>query len=288
MKKSLLILIILASALTVLGLALMCISFGIWGFEIRNVSLAGEYEIRPNEHPVWTDFENIEINTSFQNVNIIPSTDGKTRIVADETQKIYSTVEVVGETLKIRYVDTRMWFERIGIQVEDISLTLYLPEGDYDKLNTTTASGDIDLSDGFAFENIKFNTGSGDIDASGVRCDTGVLSANTASGEAVFNGFVLSALDISTSSGDIEFKNCTIGTLDVNTASGDVELDMLDSSLIKINTASGEVFGTLKSDKNYFIKTASGNIRIPQSVSSAPECHINTASGNVTLSVIGK
>ena len=100
---------------------------------------------------------------------------------------------------------------------------------------------------------VKFVTGSGDIEASGLAID---LNATTGSGDFTFNGV----------SGDLE---CTTG-------SGDVELENAGGS-ISATSGSGS-FRVTKSKGNLKLTTGSGSHKLSES---AAEFHVTTGSGRI-------
>ncbi len=285
MKKSLLILIIVASALTVLGVIIAGISFALGGFELKNISLLGEYELKPNEHPVFVDFEYIDISTSSENVLILPSPDSKTRIVADETQKVYCTVEVLNNTLKVKYVDARMWFDMVGVQVDVPKVTLYLPEGRYEKLTVSTSSGAIECdSDALTFENAELEASSGKIDFSANVIDT--LSVTTSSGKIELEDMTPSILNAHASSGKVELSDIVCDTLNAEASSGNIELEECNAQIMRLKTSSGNIRGTLLSDKRFQVSTGSGSVSVPPSANDGGACTVTTSSGNIKLRIV--
>ncbi len=285
MKKSLLILIIIASALTLAGLLIMTASFAFNGFEFKNISLLGEYEISPNEHPIFVEFKNIEIKTSSQNISVLPSPDGKARVVANETKKLYCTVELSGDTLKVQYVDTRMWFDMVGVQFGSTELTLYLPEGDYENLKLSTSSAKIKCdSQALTFKNAELTASSGDIEFSANVTDG--LSVKASSGKAELWDMSPVSLAASSSSGKVELSNVTVkDSLDIKTTSGSIEFDKCDAQEMILSTSSGSIHGTLLSDKLFEVSSGSGSISVPASVSDCGKCTVSTSSGNIKLSI---
>ncbi len=285
MKKSLIVLIIIASVLTVLGVIIAGVSLAVGGFEFKNINLLGEYEIKPNEHPVFVDFEYIDITSSSENVLILPSPDGKTRVVAYETQKVYCTVEIVNNTLKVRYVDARMWFDMVGIQVDVPKVILYLPEGNYKKLTVTTSSGKIECdSNALTFENAELKSSSGKIEFSANITDT--ISAKTSSGGIELEDITPIFLNAHTSSGKVELSNIISGRLDTETSSGTIELEECDAQILTLKSSSGNIRGTLLSDKLFQVSIDSGAVSVPPSVNDGGTCTVTTSSGNIKLQIV--
>lgn len=119
--------------------------------------------------------------------------------------------------------------------------------------NSTNGSADwtLTIPDNIS---VKFVTGSGDIEASGLALD---LNATSGSGDLTLSG-VTGQVKCTTGSGDVELENAG-GSLDVTSGSGS--------------------FRVTKSKGNLKLTTGSGNHRISES---AAEFNVTTGSGRIT------
>ncbi len=287
MKKSTLVILIVAASLTVGGLVLGAVAMGMGAYE-SSLSDYSTQATKSNTHNVFVPVSGIDIDVPFADVRFIPSNDENIRVSAHESKKQYYEVTVVNDTLKIRYYDIRMWYERIGIQInEDNYLTVYLPAGEYDTLTVKNSSGEISISSDYTFGDVKLTTASGDIHFNGKV--TNMLDIHTASGEADVNGVHSNSaqVSISVASGDVDVENTTVKSINISSASGEIELNMCDAEYTELKSASGDIEAVLLSDKMFYTDTSSGSVRVPPSSEGAPECHCKTSSGDIEIRVIG-
>lgn len=129
---------------------------------------------------------------------------------------------------------------------------------------------------------ISFNTGSGDLDVSGI---TSEVSVNSGSGDLNFRNFKGEASG-NTGSGDIEFENVE-GELRMNTGSGDVEGDNV-SGYLSVNTGSGEVeFKNLTLTNDTQFNAGSGDVEISLAAPLDYDIFLNSGSGDAVLDFNG-
>ena len=76
---------------------------------------------------------------------------------------------VEGNTLSIKVIDTRKWYDYISFTFSSPEITVYLPRGSYDTLKVDTGTGSVDIPDGYNFEEVRFSSGTGN-----VRCNSSV------------------------------------------------------------------------------------------------------------------
>ena len=69
-------------------------------------------------------------------------------------------------TLVIEKVDTRKWYDYIGINFGTTKITVYLPEGEYEALFIESHTGDIEIPDGFGFGDMNVTLSTGDVTSS--------------------------------------------------------------------------------------------------------------------------
>ena len=100
---------------------------------------------------------------------------------------------------------------------------------------------------------VKFVTGSGDIEASGLALN---LDATTGSGDFTFNG-VTGELECTTGSGDVELENAS-GSIDATSGSGSFKVSKSKGSL-KLTTGSGS-HRISESAAEFNVTTGSGRI----------------------------
>ncbi len=308
MKKSTRIILIVASALALAGLIICGIALAMGAHRGELVGGFGIKAWDKNTHNVFVPVSNIEIDVTYSDVRFAPSSDENIYISAYENKKEYYDVTVENDTLKIRYMDIRMWYEYIGITVsDDYFLTVYLPAGEYENLNITSASGEVYVPSGYTFGSAKVTTSSGEIefaanvldtleittasgeaDISGIQSDTAKIYRTSSSGDTGIKNTRVNEIRIQSASGETELEACDAEKIILQSSSGEISLEMCDARYIEITTSSGEVEATLLSDKAFYTDTASGHVRVPLSVKDASECHVQTNSGNIEIRVVGK
>ena len=95
-----------------------------------------------------------------------------------------------------------------------------------------------------------------------------------------------SELTIESVSGDAELTSgLDFGDINISTVSGEIILDKCDGVTIDIATVSGDVKAHLLTDKTFYIDTDSGTVNVPESVSGAGDCRIDTTSGDILVTV---
>lgn len=256
-------------------------------------------------YSVTESFENIDIQTTECNIVLLPSEKNVCEIVCTESDKSTHTVSVENNTLKVVRKDTRKWYERIGVSfsASNFEIKVYLPKGEYEALQASSASGNIIVSDALSFSKAELSTASGnisyasntknawngktfsgDIEITNIIGET--VNAKSTSGEITLKECQADAIELVSTSGDISLEDTIAETrLSIKTTSGEVSLESCDSEDIAIQTISGDVIGTLRSEKQFITSTTSGDISHPDSTSGSQKCTVNTTSGDIRLTV---
>ena len=292
---------IVAGACIAAGLLAVLAAMILIRFDVRRLNTV---QFETKTYPVQESFRHIDIRDVDCDVRLLPSEDGQCRVVCTESDRIINTVEVRSDTLTITRRDTRRWYERISLWWgSGLTLTVYLPEQEYQTLFLKTVSGDISVPDDLAFAQAEISSTSGDISFLGrttggltIQSTSGEIEAGNASGgdvrvTAVSGDVRLSdvaarALNVKTTSGEIELRSVVAEQgADVQSTSGDVEFDRFDAGSIQIKTVSGEVEGSLLSSKAFETHTTSGEVRVPLSDPSAGACSVTTTSGDIKIEV---
>lgn len=313
MKKSLIIIsiifIILCSAVAISTLA----AAG-WSPErVFSPAVNQSYDIE-------NEFNDILISVDTADVHFAKSEDGKVRISCTDGYKITHKPSVNGDTLKIERKDERKWYEYITIIPVNFEITVYLPEGEWGKLNIKTSTGDTEIPSGFAFSTIDIKQSTGDISLSATANEK--INLYTSTGNISVNGATPADLTVRSSTGDVNISDVTAngkievesstgkqsftnircssleaeadtgdailtnviasGALSVERSTGDVKLDSVDAAEIYINTDTGNVTGTLLTDKIIFATTDTGDIDVPKCTSGG-KCEIETDTGNIEI-----
>lgn len=312
--------VIVASIFIVVGVIIVFLSFAINGFHFPNgsVDLLGmkalpDYVKKTVQ--ITDDFNAVDIaGEASTDVMIKNSDNGTNYIEYYDTDGLTNHAEVVDGVLTFRCEDKRTHHPTISLGFgQDTTTVVYLADKEYESIQVTTASGDIDYlyshkTDSKPVFNASYTslkTNSGDIHIADIEANT--LTVKTTSGDiSISNGSFTTKLELHASSGDIQLNRTAAGqaefyttsgyvsaselsantSLTCNTASGDVDMNIADAEAIDISAMSGYIDLELDSDRSYSFSanTQSGNIDIPHGANNSEyECGVTTTSGDIRI-----
>lgn len=316
MNRGIKLLIIIAVVITVLGGALLTIAFAKGAFSDNG----GEGVI--NYHENLGAFNSISIDTDTSNIEFVLAEDGKCKVECHEKEKVYHEVKVDNNTLSIVQIDTREKFKRFSMfDFYERKVIIYLPAGEYDKLDIKLSTGDTSIIAGYTFNSITINCSTGDTKiASNVN---GKIYVKSSTGDIELDHINAKELDLAASTGNVKLTNVTVeeditistktgkkhltdvtcdditlsastgktyltrmvarGKLTINVSTGDIILDKSDAKTIDITTSTGDVTGTLLTAKSFYVQTDTGKLEVPPT--SGEECNITTDTGDVKISI---
>ena len=175
-------------------IAVCCIGVGIIvsvsamaavGFDFTKFS-STKYELETCV--VEEPFENIEIQTDWQDIRLLPSETPECKVVYAGNETLTYTVKVESGTLKINTEEHREWYQYLSnFNFGDYTdVTLYLPEKDYQSLSVSTSSGSVrgSLRSGKRFI---VNTSSGDVSVPDDPSASQQCRITTGSGDVSFS-----------------------------------------------------------------------------------------------------
>ena len=250
---------------------------------------------------ITDDFSDIEISVGASDIKFV-ATDGEdVRVELVDGYKVTRSASVIDGILKIGTRDERQWYEYITIIPVNFEITVYLPEGEWGKLNIDAGTGDIEIPKDFSFESVCINASTGDIsfESSVVGNATfnlstgdieiksesvGELAVSVSTGDVEIESTeVLADLSISASTGSTELESVIVeGKLSVECSTGDVNLIASDAKELFIKTSTGDVKGTLLSPKIFYTETSTGRVNVPRSTEGGI-CEITTTTGNIKI-----
>lgn len=319
MKTSKKIAIIIACCLITVGLLIGVVLFAL--LSLTNLTFFKTEKLE--ETYTFTEaFSDIDV--AFEGDISFRSTDSdecRVTISGDKRRSVTYTAVAADDTLMIRSVDERKWYERIGIDFDDTRVVIELPKRAYDRLYTESVGGDIEAvasaqdlafgavelqstSGNIFFEapadGLTAKTVSGDLAVSNVRsgmldvqttsgaltvknCDAADLNAQTTSGDLNVSGVnIVGDAEIQTTSGDLDAENLRCENLTVKAVSGDIDLiDVLIDSHIEMKTVSGDIEFGDCDAKALSIKTTSGDVE--GTLLSSKQFLPDTTSGDIRL-----
>ena len=280
----------------------------------------GRYE--SNTYEVNEGYKNISFLIDTADVKLVPSENLKSSVVCYEQNNVKHSVNVKDDTLVIEVVDTRKWYEHIGIFFGTPKITVYVPQGEYGTLSINGSTGDVEIPKELNFEsmavslstgdvkncasaskNIKISTSTGDIyvenissgalelsvstgqvTVSDVMCD-GDVNISVSTGKTSINDMKCQNIISNGNTGDMVMKNVIANEkLDVERTTGDVKLDGCDANEICISTDTGNVTGSLLTDKVFIAHTDTGKVDVPKTALGG-KCEITTDTGDIKITV---
>lgn len=306
-----------AIILLVLGGLVFLYSFAAADFNFFKVETE---TVMDNTYKINGEFQKIQIEDNVGDVRLVLGTEA--RVECCESEHLRYSVSVENGTLRIKLLDTRRWYHYLGFNLSDRALTVYLPEGMYEKLSVETDTGNIQIDSDFTFRWAKLSSDTGMISFEGTVSDSldietdtgnillrsvslGSLELETETGHVILQDLsVKDSLSLETETGELHLVDLTCATLScegstadiflenviadkkmvLKTKSGDLFLEACDAPNVEIISASGDVTGSFLRDKIFNVNSKSGDVKVPESAGS-DRCKVTTGSGDITLTV---
>lgn len=282
MKKSKKVAIIAAIVMLIVGSLISIGALVSLNFDFLKLN-SGDFVT--NTYTIDDDFSNIFVNGDVCDIRFVPAENNVCKVICNENDNIFYSVNVEENTLKITKYDESKWYEHIGIYFgSSADLTVYLPQKDYESLKIENASGNVNIDESFSFGSADITSVSGDIDFSANV--TGQMNIFSVSGNINISGINCENVKVNTTSGDICLSDLIANDgIACESISGEINLNSCDGENLNIKTTSGDVKCSLLSEKTFITDTVSGDINVPNS-NSEEKCQISTVSGNIDISVI--
>ena len=269
------------------------------------------------------DFNNLNIDISTANLAIKKAEDGKNKVICVEREKEYHEVSVKNNTLSVKSIDKKRWYERIfNFDFSEMSVTIYLKDNNYNELNIDISTGNTSIDKGFLFESLHFEGSTGNVEIlSNVNTlvdmtlstgniklqdmNTKNIELEASTGNIRLNNVnVEEDIRINVSTGKIYLDNVTAvngtlesstgkmfltnailsGNLNIKATTGDIKFDGSDAANISAKTSTGDVTGSILTDKMYSCKTSTGKIQVPDSIPGGT-FKIETSTGDIIIQI---
>ena len=280
----------------------------------------GKYET--NDHEITENFKSISIITNTADIVLLPSENSKTSVSCYEQRNAKHLVAVNDGALVIEVVDTRKWYEHIGINFSTPKITVYIPQEEYGALFVKSSTGNVEIPKEFKFksidisestgnvtnyasasediiiktstgnihvENVSANTldlsvSTGEVTVSNVTCE-GDVKINVSTGKTNLTNIRCKNVVSTGNTGAISLKNViAAGSFLIKRSTGDVKFDGCDAAEISIETDTGDVRGCLLTDKIFIVQTDTGNVNVPKTAG-GEKCEITTSTGDINISI---
>lgn len=311
--------IIIATSFLAVGLLLFAGAMIALDFDFTKLSTV-KYET--NTYEISEDFSKISIDVDTTEIEFVLSNNKQCKIVCFEKEKIKHSATVKDGTLTIGTVDTRKWYDYIGVSFFESKMTVYLPKTEYVSLLIKGRTGDIEIPKDFAFDTVDISASTGDVacyasasewmkiklstgnvrvenvsagtldlsvttggvTASAINCE-GDIKVAVSTGKTKLADVSCKSVISSGSTGDIILKK-VISTekFSIERSTGDVIFEGSDAAEIYAKTSTGDVTGTLLSEKVFITETNTGSVRVPKTVIGG-KCEIKTSTGDIQIDV---
>lgn len=280
MRKATKIWLIIAASLVVVGLGV--IATAILEYNGNSIMLStGQYV--SNNHEIGDKFSSVSVNTDTADIVFAVSNDDKCRVECFEEVKAKHSVAIKDDTLDIKIVNEKAWYDYIGINFGSPKVTVYLPMGEYDTISVKGSTGHISVENTFAKE-IDISVSTGKVYVSNVICN-GDLNINVSTGKTSLSNVRCKELISTGSTGDITLKNVMADELfNIKRSTGNIEFDSSDAAEIFIETDTGDVEGSLLTNKVFITQTDTGDIDVPQTINGG-RCEIRTDTGDIKINI---
>ena len=275
-----------------------------------------------NEYTIDENYKNISIAVDTADVVFVPCDSATGAVVCYEQKHVNHSVAVENDTLVIDVVDTRKWYEHIGVFFGKPRITVYMPQGAYGALTINGSTGDVNIPKELHFESMDISQSTGDV-TSGASASHGV-KIKTSTGNIQVENLSAGALDLAVSTGKITVANavcagevkirvstgktsvtdltCQSLTSHGNTgdiylhnvlaaekfsierSTGRVRFDRADAAEIFVETDTGDVTGTLRSEKVFITNTDTGRVNVPKTITGG-RCEITTSTGDIKIDI---
>lgn len=246
-------------------IAIVCIALGVV-FTVKAVkthAFVDDSNIVTNEYSFDEEVNDLDIKISTANLEFVLTTDTKVSVKCVEKEKDYHEVKVEDNTLKIKSVSTRKWYESwFDWNNTDLKVTVSLPKNSFNSLRAESSTGEI-IIDGFDFNEVKIKVSTGDIKYSNSKANT--INAELSTGFISLNNVISDTLTVKSSTGDIVFKDC-------------------DANTIKMKASTGDIRGNFLTGKKFTAKASTGRVSVPQS-SEGGSCDLETSTGDIIVEV---
>ena len=277
-----------------------------------------------HEQEISGDVKSVLINTDETGIKILPSEDGKCRVVCVEKKLCHHSVSVTDGELSIKLEDNRKWYDYISFfNFKSPSITVYLPADCIAELKIDAKTADVYIEKDFTFESVDISLSTGDIFCN--ASSKSIVKIETTTGDISLARMSAETIDLKASTGDIylyeteasgdisvkvttgetklnsvKCKNLTsIGTtgdaglrlvaaeghMHIERNTGEIEFHSCDAETVEFKTSTGDVEGSFTSDKIFNCKTSTGKIEVPRS-SSGGFCDITTSTGDIEIEII--
>ena len=311
--------LIIAAFLVLIGCIILGGIMGMLKWDFSQLS-TNTYET--NHHAIHEDFSNITIVADTAGIVFTPSNNSEAAVICHEQKNVTHSVKIVDGSLVIEVVDSRKWYEHIGIHADTPKITLSVPQGEYGALSIKSSTGSIEIPEAFRFESMEITVSTGSVTSSASA--SGQIAIKASTGNIRVENLSAATLTLSVSTGKVTASNVNCrddvqvgvttgkadltniscrnltsngdtgsitlnhvlatGTISVERSTGDVKLNGCDAAELLLITDTGDITGSLLSEKIFLTHTDTGRVNVPQTATGG-KCEIRTDTGDIKITI---
>ena len=279
MRKSLKVVLIIASSLVGIGILCMCLAVAFGGTEL----FAKNYD-KIDVKVMSATFDNVDIinvKDAANDVKILQSQNDQVKVTYGVSDEFSYYVKQIDDTLYVEYDDFRHWYDYLFMfgKFNEPDLIIEVPEKTFSELIVKCTSGDIEAKSVNSLVT-NLNSTSGDIEVGG---NAGDLTATATSGDVKVNaGTNAEMAVISTTSGKLELSGNVKGDVIADNTSGGIVCDDLKCENLDAKTTSGKIKGENLTLKSLRADSISGGINMKNAICT-DDMTLEATSGSINL-----
>ena len=276
MKKRTIIALIVAFALIIGGGMILVFGLSYAGGGEDPVTVLTE-----SEHRIPEAFDSILIDTEDCHVSfVLFEGEADAHVVIRERERTHHSVLVEDGTLKIEMIDNRRWMDYVGICWKNMDMTVYLPQKQYESVQITTDTGDIQIPEAVSANEMVLRASTGQILCSGITADS--LDCGTSTGGIRVLDSASAVMKLEASTGTVELENVTGTEIYLRTSTGKTEIEHLICKTLTCKSSTGDVdLEWVKAEEYLQVSTSTGNVEIENSETAT--VNIETSTGDVQV-----
>ncbi|MDD4095995.1 MAG: DUF4097 family beta strand repeat-containing protein [Oscillospiraceae bacterium] len=224
--------------------------------------------------------ETIEIDLASADVVLRKSENESFRVVfsGPNSEKEDPTITAVGESDKIVIQQRSQVMSIFGMGHRVV--TVYIPESFSGTIDHQCASGDMEVTEDFSFDEFSYRVASGDMRCKNLVADK--LTIDTSSGDLLCGAVEAVEFNLKTASGDMSIEKL-IGNGSVKMISGDIRIDEYSAGGL-ISSSSGDISISLREmTSDLTIKAISGDIDMTVGQDFSAQLDISVTSGDISV-----
>ena len=236
-----------------------------------------------NEHEI-ANFSNVNIDISTATLEFKVSEDGASKVVCEERENYYHTVNVENDTLIIKSVNNKKWYESLfQFSYSPMKVTVYYPASDLGNGVIEASTGNIYIPHDYSFESLSVKASTGNVH---VKSDVSTtLNVETSTGNSYIEVNAKN-LNVKASTGNIYLTNTIVEeNMYAKLSTGNIHITDSDAQNIDLDASTGNIHAVLLSGKKFEVTTKTGKAHYPASIEGNGTCKVHTSTGNVDITI---